>query len=89
MNLKGRMKKLQTAIVKTGLVIKINTNQFYSDDQKRMITSYRICTPITYFSKRYQEWKTKDYEILKSCSMIDIVFCLLDIYKAVNAWQKD
>ncbi len=89
MNLKGRMKKLQTAIVKTGLVIKINTNQFYSDDQKRMITSYRICTPITYFSKRYQEWKTTDYEILKSCSMIDIVFCLLDIYKAVNAWQKD
>ena len=47
MNLNGRMKKLQTAIVKTGLVIKVNTNQFYSDDQKRMITSYRICTPIT------------------------------------------
>ena len=32
MNLKGKMKKLQTAIVKTGLVIKINTNQFYSDE---------------------------------------------------------
>lgn len=87
MNLKGRMKKLQTAIVKTGLVIKINTNQFYSDDQKRMITSYRICTPITYFSKRYQEWKTTDYEILKSCSMPEIIFCLMDIYKAVIAWH--
>ena len=89
MNLNGRMKKLQTAIVKTGLVIKINTNQFYSDDQKRMITSYRICTPITYFSERYQEWKAMDYEILKTCSMIDIVLCLLDIYKAVSAWQKN
>ena len=86
MNLNGRMKKLQTAIVKTGLVIKVNTNQFYSDDQKRMITSYCICTPITYFSERYQEWKTMDYEILKTCSMIDIVLCLLDIYKAVSAW---
>lgn len=85
MNLNGRMKKLQTAIVKTGLVIKVNTNQFYSDDQKRMITSYRICTPITYFSEKYQEWKIMDYEILKTCSMIDIILCLLDIYKAVSA----
>ena len=86
MNLNGRMKKLQTAIVKTGFVIKINTNQFYSDEQKRIITSYRIYTPITYFSERYQEWKTMDFEILKTCSMIDIVLCLLDIYKAVVAW---
>lgn len=87
MNLKGKMKKLQTAIVKTGLVIKINSYQFYSDDQKRMITSYSICTPITYFSERYQEWKTMDYEILKTCSMPEIIFCLLDIYKAVKAWS--
>lgn len=34
MNLNGKMKKLQTAIVKAGLVIKVNTNQFYSADQK-------------------------------------------------------
>ena len=84
MNLNGRMKKLQTAIVKTGFVIKINTNQFYSDEQKRMITSYRICTPITCFSEKYQKWKIMDFEILKTCSMIDIVLCLLDIYKAVS-----
>lgn len=84
MNLKGKMKKLQTAIVKTGLVIKINTNQFYSDDQKRMITSYRICTPISYFSERFHEWKTTDFEILKTCSMPEVIFCLLDIYKAVS-----
>ena len=87
MNLNGRMKKLQTAIVKSGLVIKINTHQFYSDDQRRMITSYSICTPVTYFSERKQEWKNMDYEILKSCSMPEIIFCLLDIYKAVKAWS--
>lgn len=89
MNLNGKMKKLQTAIIKDGFVVKINTNQFYSDEQKRMITSYRLCTPITYFSKRFQEWRTMDYEILKTCSMIDIVLCLLDIYKAVSVWQKN
>ena len=87
MNLNGRMKKLQTAIVKAGLVIKINTHQFYSADQNRMITSYSICTPVTYFSERKQEWKIMDYEILKLCSMPEIIFCLLDIYKAVKAWS--
>ncbi len=88
MNLRGKMKKLQTAIVQHGLVIKVNSNQFYSADQKRMITSYRICTPITYYSEKYCEWKTTDLEILKSCSMPDIVFCLLDIYKAVRDWKS-
>lgn len=87
MNLNGRMKKLQTAIVKAGLVIKINTHQFYSAEQNRMISSYSICTPVTYFSERKQEWKIMDYEILKSCSMPEIIFCLLDIYKAVKAWS--
>lgn len=85
MNLKGKMKKLQTAIVKTGLVIKIHTNQFYSAEQKRMITSYRVCTPVNYYSEKHEEWKLTDYEILKTCSMPDVIFCLLDIYKAVSA----
>ena len=85
MNLRGKLKKLQTAILKAGLVIKINQNQFFSDDQKRMITSYRICTPIDYYSEKYHEWKLTDYEILKTCSMPEVIFCLLEIYKAVSS----
>lgn len=84
LNLRGKMKKLQTAIVKTGLVIKINQNQFYSAEQNRMITSYRICTPVDYWSEKFNEWKVTDYEILKTCSMPEVIFCLLDIYKAVS-----
>lgn len=87
MNLNGRMKKLQTAIVKAGLVIKVNTRQFYSADQKRMISQYSICTPVSYYSQRQEKWKVMDMEILKSCSMPDIIFCLLDIYKAVRTWR--
>ncbi len=87
MNLNGRMKKLQTAIVKAGLVIKVNTHQFYSADQKRMISSYSICTPVCYYAKKSEEWKQMDYEILKTCSMPDVIFCLLDIYKAVREWR--
>jgi hypothetical protein len=87
MNLRGKMKKLQTAIVKTGLVIKINTYQFYSVEQKRMITSYSIVTPVYRFSERKQEWKHTDYEILKTCSIVEVIYCLLDIYKAVKIWS--
>ena len=85
MNLRGKLKKLQTAILKTGLVIKVNQNQFFSDDQKRMITIYRICTPGDYYSEKYHEWKMTDYEVLKTCSMPEVIFCLLDIYKAVSS----
>lgn len=84
LNLRGRMKKLQTAILNTGLVIKINQSQFFSVEQKSMITSYRICTPVNYYSEKYQEWKVTDYEIMRTCSMPEVVFCLLDIYKAVS-----
>lgn len=84
MNLNGKMKKLQTAIVKSGLVIKIHTNQFFSAEQKRMITSYRICTPVSCFSEKRGEWKIKDYEILSTCSMPDVIFCLRDIYEVVR-----
>lgn len=84
MNLKGKMKKLQTAIIQTGLVIKINQHQFFSDEQKRVITSYSICTPVTYYSEKKRQWRITDFEILRTCSMPEVIFCLLDIYKAVS-----
>lgn len=83
-NLKGKVKKLQTAIVQRGLIIKINHNQFYSEDQKRIITIYRILTPVYTFKKNKQEWKTEDHEILKTSSIPEVIFCLIDIYKAVS-----
>ncbi len=83
-NLRGKMKKLQTALVKRGMIIKINQRQFYSEDQSRMITLYSIVTPVECYYPGKEEWKTKEYEILKTCSMADMIFCLLDIYKAVS-----
>lgn len=83
-NLKGKVKKLQTAIVQRGLIIKINHNQFYSEDQKRIITIYRIITPVYTFKKNKQEWKTEDFEILKTASIPEVIFCLLEIYKEVS-----
>lgn len=65
------MKKLQTAIIKCGMVVKINQNQFYSEEQNRMITSYCVITPVECFNPGKKEGSTKDYEILKNCSMVD------------------
>lgn len=86
MNLNLIMKKLQRAITGKGLVIKINTSQFYSEDQGRIITVYHIATP-TWQRCRDGTMKMKDYEILRTASAIDIVYCLADIHKAVNVWQ--
>lgn len=88
MNLNLIMKKLQKAITSKGLVIKINTSQFYSEDQRRIITVYSLITP-TWQKCRDETMKMKDYEILRTASMIDIVNCLADIHKAVGAWQKN
>lgn len=84
MNLKGKIKKLQTAIIKQGLIIKINQSQFFSKEQNRMITLYCIVTPVTYYSERQSCWKDMDYEILKTCSVVDVIYCLRDIYEAVR-----
>lgn len=86
MNLNRIMKKLQLAILQTGLVIKINTRQFFSQDQNRMITIFVLSTPVTYINT-YGKCKLKDFEILSSASGIEIVKCLNDIYRAVKIWN--
>lgn len=83
MNLSAIIKKLQRAILQTGLVIKIGTSQFYSDEQQRMITIWIISTPTLQCNTR-GEWKNKDYDILRSASGIEIVKCLQEIWEAVK-----
>lgn len=83
MNLNSIMRKLQRAILQKNLVIKIGTTQFYSAEQKRMITMYILSTRITY-QNTHGDWKERDYEILRSASQIEIVNCLNDIWQAVR-----
>lgn len=82
-NLNSLMRKLQKAILSTGLVIKIGTTQFYSPEQQRMITMYILSTPV-FTQNKNGKWKTKDYEILRTASQIDVVNCLNDIWKQVR-----
>lgn len=77
------MRKLQRAILQTGLPVKIGTAQFYSEEQKRMITIYILSVRITYQNTR-KEWKERDYEILRTASQVETVECLKDIWEAVK-----
>ena len=51
-NLKSIQRKLQKAILSTGLIIKIGTSQFYSKEQERLITLTIISTPTLHLTKR-------------------------------------
>lgn len=83
MNTAATIKKLQQAIVHHGLIININKSQFYSTDKKCFIPVISLTTRITYLNK-YDQWREKNFEILKTTSQTDILLCLVDIYKAVS-----
>ena len=81
--LNGITRKLQKAILQKGLVIRMGTSQFYSVEQKRLITVYILSTRIMERRKN-GEWKDMDLEILRTASLLEIVNCLNDIWKAVK-----
>lgn len=83
MNIKGKMKRIQSAILSYGLVIGIHQRQFYSDDKKCMITIYKLTTPVCTRGKD-GKWKKAEHKILDSASVMDVFQCLLDIFEAVR-----
>lgn len=86
-NLKAILRKLQKAILSTGLIIKIGASQFYSREQGRLITVTIISTPVFRPTKR-GEWKDCDYEILRTVSQYDAVMCLKEIWEACKEWKQ-
>ena len=79
-NHRRTVKKLQTALALSGRVVRMNTRQFYSAEQKRMIDSYSLIEKRPY-KKRDGTTGMKDEEIYRSCSIIDIVKFLAGLYK--------
>jgi len=82
-NLKAVTRKLQKAILSTGLIIKIGTSQFYSHEQEQLITVTIISTPV-FRPTKHGNWKDCDYEILRTASQYDVVMCLKEIWEAVR-----
>ena len=82
MNLNRIMRKLQRAIVSNGFVISLDTTQFYSDDQKRMITMYILS--IKAYENTRKGWRDTKYEILRTASQVGIIKCLSDIWASIR-----
>lgn len=72
MNIRATINKLQKALIQRGYIYKINTYQFYSDQQNRMITGYRITQKQPY-RKKNGEMSVKDVELLNSCSQVEVL----------------
>lgn len=63
------MRKLQMAILNKGVKVKVNTHQFFSKEQNRLVTSYTVT------ERKWSEKKKKiaDQVILKTCSTVEVV----------------
>nr|DAJ52474.1 MAG TPA: hypothetical protein [Caudoviricetes sp.] len=84
-NLNQIMRKLQRALLTKRLQVKIDTHQFYSAEQKRMITMYTLTTPTLGMVR--DKWKESDYEIIHTASQFDVVMTLKEIWEALTDWE--
>lgn len=78
MNIKRLAYKLQTALCQKGRYIKINQYQSYSTKAERMVTKYVLS------EKKTVNGKHKDFIILETYRMPDIVKTLAEMYGEAN-----
>lgn len=63
------MRKLQMAIVNKGVKVKVNTNQFFMQEQGKMATCYTVT------QRKWSDSKGKmtDRIVLKTCSTVEVI----------------
>lgn len=83
MNIRATINKLQKALIQCGYIYKINTYQFFSEQQNRMITGYRITEKQPY-KKKNGEISVKDVELLNSCSQVEVLKWFVGKWKEIN-----
>lgn len=83
MNIKATINKLQKALIQRGYIYKINTYQFFSEQQNRMITGYHITQKQTY-RKKSGEMSEKDVELLNSCSQVEVLKWFVEEWNEVR-----
>lgn len=81
MNVRQQIAKLQKALITKGKIYRINTHQFYSEEQERMITGYRVTERVT-VKKPNGEIKAKEIELLHTYSQVVLLQWL------VKEWEK-
>lgn len=81
-NLNKIMKKLQAALnsEKYDKRVKIHTRQFFSEEQRRMITVYSVIMP----EWAEEEHKFVEREKLRTCSTVEVVKCLATLLEVAS-----
>ncbi|MCM1327294.1 MAG: hypothetical protein NC094_11970 [Bacteroidales bacterium] len=74
MNIKQTTTKLQKALLHRGYIYKIATYQFYSEQQNRLITGYKVT----------EKHGKKNVELLKTCSQVEVLKWFAEKWKEVN-----
>ena len=88
MNIRKTINKLQSALIAKGYIYKINTYQFFSEQQNRMITGYRITEKQPY-QKKNGEMSVKDVELLNSCSQVEVLKWFVRKWNEVKENETD
>lgn len=66
-----------------GIIYKINTYQFFSAEQKRMITGYSVTEKQAY-TKKNGEIGVHDVELLNTCSQVEVLKWFVEKWKEEN-----
>lgn len=83
MNIKQTTKKLQKALITKGYIYKINTYQFYSEEQRRLITGYRI-TEKQEYQKKNGKMSVKDVELLNTYSQVELLMWFVEKWNEIK-----
>lgn len=83
MNIRATINKLQKSLIQRGYIYKINTYQFCSEQQNRMITGYHI-TQKQPCHKKNGEMSEKDVELISSCSQVEVLKWFVEKWKEVR-----
>lgn len=73
-NLRGIAAKLQTALCRKGIYVKINQIQTYSEKSERMVTKYML------IKTEKIAGRNKNTTILETYQLAEVVKCLAGIY---------
>lgn len=83
MNQRMQINRLQNALISKGKLYKINTYQFFSEEQSRMITGYRVTEKVT-VKKPNGDIKSKERELVNTCSQIELLKWFVKEWEAVK-----
>lgn len=75
--------KLQVALNSRGLRVLCNRSQFYSSQQNRPVTIYKVAQSIT----NPVTMKNNHKELFSSASEIQVVLFMRNLWYAVNGWD--